>query len=167
MFVIETELGRFVGETEREAKRLLRKAERERAKQEAKAAANRKLATQMAEARGYIHYRNHFEDYRPPYSWLVKQGDPSFPATQDEFDGRRWEVRVSASATISLYGYQPVAVLLRPSGDVDLLWTQDMDVSRRTYVMAIGYCQDQVGTASLPIELFPVERFEEQPAAAH
>lgn len=167
MFVIETELGRFVGQTEREAKRLLRKAEREHAKQEAEVEANRKIATQMAEARGYIHYRNHFEDYQPPHSWIVKQGESGFPATQDEFDGRRWVVRVSASATIELYGYQPVAVLLRPSGDVDLLWTQDMDFERRTYVMALGYSQDQVGTASLPIELFPIERFEEQPAATH
>lgn len=56
MFAIETDLGRFQGETEREAKRLLHKAIREAKKREREIESLRKTARERAESAAYGFY---------------------------------------------------------------------------------------------------------------
>lgn len=56
MYAIETELGRFEGDTEKEAKKALRKAQRERAKQDAIESELRKVARLRAESQAYHIY---------------------------------------------------------------------------------------------------------------
>ena len=161
MYVIETDLGRFEADTEREAKKALRAAKAAAQRQERIDAENRAAANRMAESRGYAHYHRHHEQGPvPAHSWLVTPDSRHFPASQDSENPRQWRIKISDDAVCELYSYQPIAMLLRANGDVDLLWTQDMESPERIYCMAMGHCGDMVGHASLPIELFPVEAYQ-------
>lgn len=161
MYAIETELGRFEADTEREARKLFRKAEREAKAQQAIDEQNRRLAYQMAESRAYQHFSLHFQNRQREHNWLVHPGDRFFPASVNGDNLRQWKVKLNddGSAIAELWGYRPVAMLLRPDGDVEMLWTQDIDNPERIYCMACGHAGGMFGTAELPIELFPVEKY--------
>ena len=83
MIVIETENGRFEGETEREALRLARKARRESAKREHLAAIARKRAYDRARCEGFNILARKLSGQGFPRGWrFIPAGDPHCPTIE-------------------------------------------------------------------------------------
>lgn len=161
MVTITNDLGTFTGETEKAALREVAKAKRLAAKQQAIADENRQAALRNAEAIGYRYlYAVATGESMPAHSWIVRPGQRHWPVRIDPDNLRASRVAIGDGATIELYSYRAVALLLAPSGDVRLMWTQDMDRPDSPLVcLACGHHAGQSATAYMPESINP-ELFE-------
>lgn len=82
MYVIETELGRFEGDTEKQAKAALRKRQKEQEKIDAEECRLRKIAQDRAESMAYRFYERHHQG-RMPKGWRV------LPVSESGYSCRR------------------------------------------------------------------------------
>lgn len=154
MYAIETDLGRFEADTEKEAKAKLRKAQREAEKAAKEAEADRNIAYAMAGQTAWFLAKDGIDGRHSQHSWIVRPGDRFFPAKCDS-DSRKWLIRADDSSTvqIELWGYRPLAMRIKPCGQVDLLWTQDIDNPERTYCLAVGVYGTQYATVEIPASM--------------
>lgn len=159
MYAIQNELGRFEADTERDAKRLLRKAKRAAGKQEAIDTENRKQARLKAQANGFCLLSAFVEDKPLSHAWIVRTGEKHFPVSQNPDDLRQWFARLSEDGLTEaeFYGYQPVAVYLGCDGNVRAIWTVGIDCPEldRHACLAVGCHNGQHAFEYLPDDLTP------------
>ena len=147
MYAITTELGTFEAETEKAAKKMLRKATRETKKQNEVDEKNLEMATMKARAEGFRYLRMVADDEGPSTSWITRKGDAHFPAKVDREDEREFRTQIIDNIYVKTFGLEPVAVARRPSGYVVLIWVRDMS-DDSMHCCAVGYNQDQTDILS-------------------
>ena len=78
MYAIENELGRFVADTEKDAKKQLRAAQRKHKIEQAKLQAIRETARTVAYKHGYTIYSRFLSGQSCPLAWLLYRGQDSY-----------------------------------------------------------------------------------------
>ena len=162
MYKIETELGVFEGETEKDAKKLLRAAKRKADKRAEIDRADGEMARLKSAAAGFKHLTNLREDRRAPHSCIVRKGEDEFPVVRDENNDRQFWTTIEPytkngdETRLETYAYEPVAALWNVNGVVELIWTRDIDRPDDPLTcLAVAVHGRQVGWQYMPAELTP------------
>jgi hypothetical protein len=154
MVTIQTEFGEFTGTTLRDAQRQLRKAEKERRELEIRQAKDRKIAYAFAAKHGFDELKREIMATPLSHPWYLRPSDKGFPGQKT--GERSWTIRLSQEGpSTELIGYEPLYVRMSPSGDVEMLWTRDMDGNREVYKLCCGVYNDQYACLEMPSKTMP------------
>lgn len=162
MYAIETDLGRFEGETEREAKRKLQTAKRKHNREAAERERIREAARSVAYKHAYAFYSRYLSGEKCAPAWLLYRGADSYGFKilrmyPHDVDGNTLDFDTPDGHAKINYWRAPVltGVIIDGGGYAKAI---ELDCGDGPQLFAVGYSQDIAVLEPLfgiPVDWFP------------